>query len=75
MGITLAEMMAIGDRLVASIAQTRLENDATLRNAVENYRRIRDAISRSGLDDLATLRSMSESIRAIEARLDIVSPD
>ena len=79
--MTLSDMIEIGDEVVNSINESRLENDQVLRNKVDIFKRLRQlslSVSEISLDkdiEEELLRRIAESIREIEAQLDIIAPN
>lgn len=73
--MNLNKLIHIGDDIVNSIDKNRLANDLVLRNNVKKYQKLRRASNRSAITDLDIMQEISTSIREIEKRLDIVSPN
>ena len=71
----LAEIFRIGDEIVNSIGENRLKNDAVLRGKVDAYHRKRSCLTDMENIDIEKIQKISDTIREIEQRLDIVAPN
>lgn len=79
--MTLPGMIDIGNEVVNSIDESRLENNQVLKNKVEIFKRLRQlglSISKKKLDkdiEEELLRQLAEAIREIETQLDMIAPN
>lgn len=79
--MTLADMIEIGDEVVKAIDESRLDNDQVLRKKVEVFNNLKNFVNsviKINLEkdiEEELLRQIANSIREIEAQLDIVEPN
>jgi len=79
--MTLADMIEIGDEVVNAIDESRLDNDQVLRKKVEVFNNLKNFVNsviKINLEkdiEEELLRQIANSIREIEAQLDIVEPN
>lgn len=79
--MTLPDMIEIGDEVINSIDESRLENDQVLRDKVEIFKRLKQlglSVNKKNLEkdiEEELLRQIAESIREIEAQLDTIAPN
>ena len=77
--MSIVQIIAIGEKLIASINKIRLANDSVLRGKVDTYLRIKNVIEQAPPDNPDSsrqfVRELAYAIREIEKRLDIVAPN
>ncbi len=77
--MSIVQIIAIGERLIASINKNRLANDGVLRDNVDTYLRLKNVIKQAPPDNLKSqnqfVRELASAIREIEKQLDIVAPN
>lgn len=79
--MNLSDIIDVGNEVISSIDDSRLENDQVLRNKVEKYKNLRQlaqSLIKTSLDkdiEEELLSQLANSIREVESQLDIISPD